>query len=77
MLSLWHAGRETVVPGEPWGDPLLTSLWHTLRPLHSGVQHLFGGHEEDVVGRLLTVHHLQLFHQEVHAAIRVLLPYLT
>lgn len=56
--------------------PALTRLWHTLRTLHAWVQHLLRGHEENSIGRLMTVHNLQFLHQEVHAPVRVLLPHL-
>lgn len=60
----------------PESDLLLTRLWHTLCPLHSGVQHLLGRHKEDVIGSLLGIHHLELLHQEVHTPVHVLLTHL-
>lgn len=54
-----------------------TCLRHALRSLHAGIENLFGGDEEDAVRRLIAIHNLQLLHQEVHAAVHVLLPHLT
>lgn len=54
----------------------LTCLGHALGALHARVEHLFGGDEEDVVGSLVALHHLQLLDQEVHTAVCVLLPHL-
>ncbi|KAF3835162.1 hypothetical protein F7725_027720 [Dissostichus mawsoni] len=49
---------------------------HALSTLHAGVEHLFGGDEENAVGCLIAIHNLQLLHQEVHTTVRVLLPHL-
>lgn len=73
-----HSGRPLA---DPWVTPSRprapTGLRHALRPLHPGVEHLFGGHKENVVGRLLAVHNFQLLHQEADTAVRVLLPHLS
>lgn len=66
----------TEEPVRPEMTVLLTCFRHALRSLHSGVEHLFGGDEEDVVRGLIAVHHLQFLHQEVYAAVCVLFPHL-
>ena len=74
VLSISSPPPPSSPPPGRGGRGKLTVLGHALRSLHAGVEHLLGRHEEDAVGRLLAVHHFQLLHQEVDAAVRVLLP---